>query len=439
MKAVGIHVFAGGFSVGIQQAGFELDTHLETHGFAADTARKWTGVEVVNVHDGGFDVPWPDVEAELCFGNPRCTGFSCITSGYADETHGAWAKQTIDIHQFCRYGIKQGYPFIIWESVQQAFSTGRELLNYLRDELFVPANYRIAHLLLNAGSFGNAQRRRRYFFVAYKDAYRFNVEPPPFVPSAVVYDAIWDLRDRDVYVLTDRDNYDFDTHINLSPEEWHIIPRLPNGWCLNSLARYDYDALPEKYQITWDTRVSDMPFSLHCPSRIQWRCPAPTLHSSSGRLIHPWHNRPLTFGELARIMGLPDIPAGRDPVAQMAKGVVPAVGQWLGQQVVYSANHAWGQDDFESNYNHHTGQWVGRDTTGAVEKTFNLTHYVYEDNDDVRFSNEARIPRHRFNVDGCTGGLVRPWKAIAQSYREHNGDSRLGRLAEHISPEDLAD
>ena len=37
--AVGMHIFAGGFSVGVQQAGFEVACHLETSAYGVQTAR----------------------------------------------------------------------------------------------------------------------------------------------------------------------------------------------------------------------------------------------------------------------------------------------------------------------------------------------------------------------------------------------------------------
>jgi len=115
MKAVGCHVFAGGFTMGVKRV-FDVECQLESHGFGKETCEAVAKVPFVNRPDAN----WPDVEAQFLYGNPRCTGFSCITSGYDEDTHGPWAKQTEDIHQLCNYAAGR-YDIIIWESVQQAF------------------------------------------------------------------------------------------------------------------------------------------------------------------------------------------------------------------------------------------------------------------------------------------------------------------------------
>ena len=96
---VGIHVFAGGFTLGVQEV-MNVETQLEAHGpFGQASAEQIVKVEWINDKAAN----WPDVTADFAFGNPRCTGFSTITAGYDEGTHGAWAKQTCDIHQLCEY------------------------------------------------------------------------------------------------------------------------------------------------------------------------------------------------------------------------------------------------------------------------------------------------------------------------------------------------
>ena len=74
--AVGVHVFAGGFSYGVSKQ-HKVACQLETHNFALDTASQVFGVETFNHKKAD----WPHINADWCFGNPRCTGFSTITAG----------------------------------------------------------------------------------------------------------------------------------------------------------------------------------------------------------------------------------------------------------------------------------------------------------------------------------------------------------------------
>jgi site-specific DNA-cytosine methylase len=272
--AVGIHVFAGGFTRGVLDAGWDVPVQLETHGFGLETTQAMNGVPSINDEDAN----WPRIEAQVAFGNPRCTAFSTITSGdryVQGNTHGAWAKQTCDIHQLCEYSAGH-YDFVIWESVQQAYkASGRELVDHLVREIFVPRGYRVAHLFINAATFGNCQQRKRYFFVAYRDCYRFNIEPPVICPYyPVLYDAIWNTRDVEGNESKLREGeYDQDSYTNLTPDEWAAVPKMPTGWGLHQMAQFAYNDLPPKFQRVWDERVSDLPFSLHGITRINWLRP----------------------------------------------------------------------------------------------------------------------------------------------------------------------
>src|SRR5205085_10613595 len=133
-------------------------------------------------------------------------------------------------HAVCRCGVACGFDVVAWESVQQAYTVGRPLLDQLRDEYFVPHGYRIAHLFLNAASFGNAQRRKRYFFVAYRDHLRFNVTPPTLPRrQATVRDVIEQLERRRAwecnYHAKDA-KYDGDAYARVPPWDREVIPHL---------------------------------------------------------------------------------------------------------------------------------------------------------------------------------------------------------------------
>lgn len=422
--AVGCHVFAGGFTMGVKRL-MTVNEQLECHGFGLETARDVVGVECINC----ASEDWPKRSGHMLFGNPRCTGFSSITGGYDDDTHGPWAKQTVDIHQLVDYGIANSFETIVWESVQQAFTTGHDLIKYLVEEKFAPAGYRIAHLFLNAASFGNSQNRKRYFFVAYKRGKNFNIVPPNIDHYyETVRSAIWDLRDRQTNEMESPHVYDRDSYIKLTPNEKAVLGRLPSGWNLNMLVKYDYDAMPDDFKLKWDVRNSAMPFSMHCIHRLQWMRPFPTIHSNASRFIHPWRDRPITVGECATAMGWGDaIPAGPKPFAQIAKGIVPDLGEWLTQQVIRYLDDEWGDEDWESSYCPVSGEWRGGDVDGALEKTFDLTTYCGRVLRDSTHGQDVRRQRVLFNFDRYTGERIRPWGVVKAGYK---GDDRLDKIIE---------
>lgn len=383
VQADGCHVFAGGFSYGVREV-MEVPKQYEIHGLG----RKTVEAEGIGWDQAADWTDWGDKSpnAAMLFGNPRCTGFSCVTAGYDESAHGAWSKPTKDIHQLCDHGIKQGYDLICWESVQQAMTVGRELLDYLRDEKFVPAGYRIAHLLINAASFGNSQHRKRYFFMAYKADKNFNILPPDIVTThATVGDILAKITTDESRVTASRFNknavYDDHTRTLRGTEEERFFPHLPQGIDLNVIGRHYYDWLEKRSPIfarQWNLRTSDMPFSMHGIYRLDEFDFMPVISGSAGRFVHPTIDRTLTMGELSLLMGWPKgvTPKGDNPVGQIGKGVCPEVGKWLAEMAMMYINDDWGKEDWESSYDDQAGMWIGKNVPGQVEKTFDMTRYA---------------------------------------------------------------
>lgn len=407
-SAVGCHVFAGGFTAGVKKV-FDVEHQLEVHDLGHRTTQEVWGVPVIH----GPTTSWPQRRGQaMLYGNPRCTGFSCVTAGYGSDAHGPWAKQCQDINDLMEYGLSNEFPVIVWESVQQAFSTGKPLLD-LWTERVAAKGYRVAHVLANAATFGNAQNRRRYFYVAYPGHLQFNVDLPEISPYyPVIGDILWERRHRDTKSFGWKDEeYDQDCYIDLTEDERYSISKLPSGWCLNEVGRFAPEHLSERYQEVWRLRNSDMPFSMHCIYRTNWLRPCPTLTSTSVRLIHPWHHRPFTIGELADIMGWEGkIPVGPMPSYQIAKGVCPAVGEWIAQQVDKCLRDQWGGEEWSCKYDHREGKFVGEDSKGKIEKVIDVTHYVGHMFDLARYPEEMTRQHHKFNIDPMTGKLIKPWK-----------------------------
>ena len=408
-SAVGCHVFAGGFTAGVKRV-FDVECQLESHELGHQTVQDVWGVDVH--HSQPRDWPRRMAHHAMLYGNPRCTGFSCVTAGYGSDSHGPWAKQCQDINDLMEYGLAQDFPVIVWESVQQAFSTGKPLLD-LWTERCAKHGKRVAHVLANACTFGNSQNRRRYFYIAYPADKQFNVDVPTIDPCyRVLGDVIWDRRNNETReVKWKTTDYDGDCYLEITPDEKHCIPVLPGGWCLNELGRYGYEHLPEKFQKMWDRRGSNMPFSMHCVSRLNWLCRSPTLTSTSVRLIHPWHHRPCTIGELADIMGWGGrIPVGPLPSLQIAKGVCPDVGEWIAQQVDKCLRDGWGGEEWSCKFNHKEGKFDGADSRGQLEKVIDITNYHGHSFDIDRFPAEMLRQHHKYNVNPQTGKLERPWR-----------------------------
>lgn len=400
MIAIGCHVFAGGFTMGVRNV-FNVPHQLETHNFGRETVESM-GIEFIN-HDSpdsailAKEELWPDPPegTVFMFGNPRCTAFSCTTSGHDEGVHGAWAKATKDIHQFMHYGTRHQIPVLCWESVQQAYTTGHELLHYLRRTYCEPHGYRIVHLFLNAATFGNAQHRRRYFFVATRTGHSFDIEPPPMperhtTVGDVLLQPEWEQYESRIAPsnFSLKSAYHHDCMMRKSDLEQVIILHklMKHGECLNEFAARvagpNDDATPlyelhQQLGLLWDTRVSDMPFSLHCMHRLHPDEAMPVISSSAGRFLHPEKWRGLTLREIARLMGWPPgvLPLGPKPIAQIGKGIVPSVGEWLAQQV---AAHLLGKGPTENvnrRYIRKTSEWEIMPAADPLEKVIDITEW----------------------------------------------------------------
>lgn len=340
MKAVGVHVFAGGFTMGVKRV-MPVECQLEIHGLGKDTVEQIIGIPFIQTNDWKR---WPKLQTDFIFGNPRCTGFSTITSGYGDASHGDCARQNKDIWDLCRYGANVNAKIVAWESVQQAFSKGADLVKRLRRDVF-KSRYNIAHILLDASWWGSSQSRRRYFFVAYHKNIKFNTISFPNEQRPTIMDVLNTVTVETLgpIKLDKNTAYLPGHHIDLTREEWDVVPHLPQDYCLNKFAHRHPDLLEklsDKLYCTWLTRSSEMPFSMHTIVRPNPNKGCPTLSSTRSRLIHPTKNRPLTIAEFAALMCWPPgvYPIGPEPFAQLAKGICPPVGEWLAECVKASLN-----------------------------------------------------------------------------------------------------
>jgi site-specific DNA-cytosine methylase len=233
---------------------------------------------------------------------------------------------------------------------------------------------------------GNAQSRKRYFFVGYRGDKNFNITPPTLPEyQTTVGDIIGLFKDypvREVNYNRRDSEYQPDDYIRLAPEDKKILPGLLQGESMNVMGRRGgLVGFSDKLAKKWVDRLSDMPFSMHCLLRIRWDGHCPTMSSSCSQYIHPLLDRPLTVRELSALMGWTDgiTPAGPLPTAQIAKGICPEVGVWLAEQAVAYLDDAWGRDDWSSSWNHKIGQWEGYEYDDRpLEKVFNLTNFAPE-------------------------------------------------------------
>lgn len=167
LRAVDVHGFGGGFTLGTVQAGFELAAKFSrdkgfgvfnTLGNRHLLGNKWESVA---------DEPskWEPVDCDFVFGNPPCSGFSTLSN---KDFRGMDSSINEYMWELIRYAGKVAPPVVAWESVQGTFRQGLPLMRELHDTLekMTGKQYTLYHVLHNNLSHGGVSMRKRYFWVA---------------------------------------------------------------------------------------------------------------------------------------------------------------------------------------------------------------------------------------------------------------------------------
>lgn len=366
-RAVDVLGFAGGFTLGVVQAGFTLVGKRELPGgfgvANCEANRALLGTEWRAQACDPTEWEVPSVGTELVFGNPPCSGFSVMS---VKTFRGADSKINHCMWAFAEY-VARARPLIAaFESVQQAFtkSDGLELMRALRTRVEERTGDRwdLYHVLHNAYSVGGPAQRRRYFWIISRVP--FGIEPPRPRYLPTFGEVIGDLANL---------GYSWHPQSYRAPAHpWTEHLRSPGGtvdghiYRNNPLTRRLRDLLDA---VNWapgesmsevcrrhHERFGRLPASFgHVEAKIvagdfvmgftapvRWNGEAATRVITGGALqmvVHPWLNRTITHREAARCLGFPDdwkiLPlrgvSGLDMT--WGKGITVACGRWIGEWI----------------------------------------------------------------------------------------------------------
>jgi len=266
---------------------------------------------------------------------------------------------------FVEYAARVRPYVAAFESVQQAYTQGRPLMQNLRAvmEARTGEPWSITHVLHNGLAVGGAAIRRRYFFVLHRIP--FGVEPMDASPLPVLEDSIGDLRglklqwEDQPYVeeatsifaqahrradglvdghMTRMQSPNTQRAIDLTRGEGAI--EWKSGMTI-SMAAQEYYAkngtLPDSWEWMKEKLLRNK-WAMGFHQLCRWH---PDRHArvitggGSQLVISPWEMRPLTLRECARIQGFPDdwriaplASLGNAPVL-WGKGIPVQCGRWL--------------------------------------------------------------------------------------------------------------
>ena len=363
-SAIDCQGFAGGFTLGMVQAGFKLVGKREMKGgfgVANCEANRhllggaWTA-EAVDPAE------WSVRSADVVFGNPPCSGFSVMS---AKDFRGADSKINHCMWAFVEYAARVRPQVAVFESVQNAYTspTGHDLMRALRGRLeeLTGDVWALHHVRHNAIAVGGAAIRRRYFWLASRVP--FGVERERY-RSPLLNDVIGDLanlghtwqaqpyRAPASWWSDSRRSPDgsVDGHVGLSNP---LIRRMtdlmagvdwPAGKCIGEVARIyweKYGKLPDSWQATAEKVVKN-DFQMGFTTPVRWhgdRYGRVVTGGGLHNIVHPFLDRTVTHREVARILGFPDdwriLPLRKVSGLNMTwgKGITVDCGRWIGRWI----------------------------------------------------------------------------------------------------------
>lgn len=316
MRAIGVHIFAGGFTHGVKRH-FDVVGHLETSEYGVATSRlNHPDLEAIWTDPAR----WPETfarQVDFVYGNPPCAVWSRAGRRGRDFSLGYDPRDpriNCFLQVFSR--LKAYRPRVLAiESVCQASTKGKPVIDRLAAEA-AGIGYATTEVFHNVYDCGAPQDRRRCFFVFH------DVEipwAPPAVPGPRTVRQAWaDLPpDPDPQSMPIK-----------GVKSMELIEACPEGGKL-------LDAHKRLYgESTWDParrRHTGRPGFLY--RRLFWDRHSPT-HTGGCTFLHPSENRYITVREAAVLCGYPHDYTfiGKnlgDRYAQIAQAVTPPAGAWI--------------------------------------------------------------------------------------------------------------
>lgn len=378
--AMDVQGFAGGFTLGMVNAGFELVGKAEMKGaFGAANCEanrhllgnKWD-LQV------GPQESWENRGAEIVFGNPPCSAFSPLSAkGFrgmnSPISHCMWAM--------AQYTSRANPYLMIFESVQQAYNQGLPMMRDIRTWLEHDSGqkWELYHVLHNNASVGGASIRKRYFYVVSRIP--FGVEEPEIKRVPVLADVLGDLMglgqtwDAQPYrhpaswwakPLRSKTGI-VDGHIgrNESLDVKRVLQLMEKmswgeGEVVGDVAKRYYEKygeLPNLWLNTQKLVDKGWQMGFHQPIKMKWEKMARVITGAVlHKNIHPRENRFLTHREAARIQGFPDdwtirpLRGVSGLSATWGKGIPVHAGKWIG---------GWIHNALDGNPGQYTGELIG--------------------------------------------------------------------------------
>lgn len=306
MKALGINIFGGGFTLGVIRAGYTVIGQWEecnAHARTFDMNKKYFS----GIHRPIGRENWPELgvpHLNLIYANPPCAPWSNANASRTTSERMADSRLSMTANTMNTALALRPDAFVL-ESVAAAFKRGAAYYDAWAEK-FMAAGYGVTYLLTDALLHGVPQTRERFHFIAHRA--RLNLTAPDMrsvIPKTVRM-AIGDLKD------------DFNA-------KWQHAPRRLSDAAHALLSKSPPGCTVRNVSIELGMRDYKPSAMMR---RLAWDAPSYTVVGFDDKLVHPERHRVITWREGMRLCGYPDDFMLSGPSAA-TQAVLPPMGKLL--------------------------------------------------------------------------------------------------------------
>lgn len=339
-RALDLFCGAGGMSLGLEAAGFELVAAVDNWAPAAESYRQNFQHTLLEKDISSFGLP--DLHSasidpgsvDVVVGGPPCQGFSIQRIGKNEDDRNNL------VLQFARIVAEVSPKAFVMENVPGLLGKRGIHLSTELMELFSRAGYDVNKRILDAASYGVPQYRRRVFFVGTRRDlginYAFPVQTHEEGQYVSVREAIADLPSPpDDFTAPPGDPLHRRMRISqLNLKRLALIP--PGG---------GFEDLPPEMRVPCHRNGASKIGHRNVYGRLAPDRPSGTITArfdsfTRGRFAHPWENRNITLREGARLQGMPDdhffVGTQEEIAAQIGNSVPPPLAAAVFREVAHA-------------------------------------------------------------------------------------------------------
>jgi len=298
---------AGGFSCGLEMAGFECKLGVDFNKDAIETfkanhplSNSYCG-DIRKLTNKKIDTYLENKKVDLIVGGPPCQGFSTVGTGNPDDQRNTLFKEFLRI-------VKHLSPnYVVMENVTGLLAKKNEqsLLGIFK--LFKKMGYQMDVKILSADDYGVPEVRRRTIFIASKinDDIIFPKKThgtSPKNPKKAVKSAIDNLESVNGKIY----NHDLSTCQIKDKIDLKRLKRIPQGCGIRYKKDEDnYLSKSLKYNIDWE-KLPERRFRQAKLFRLDNFSPSPTIMTHRHSYYHPTEHRLISAREAAAIQSFPN-------------------------------------------------------------------------------------------------------------------------------------